>query len=234
MNLSEKLIALRKEKGMSQEKLAELLNVSRQAVSKWETSESQPDLAKLLLLSDVFGVTLDELCGREPAHIDKPQSGSGKSRVRFHWLCALMLVIGLTAGAAGGILFTKNVISAAPEQTQANEPLAYGVTISSFTAYPTENYSYQMKRNITLVFSPSIANDSFSYKVVKTDSGGSSVVYDAVYSHGVCTCSIVADYYSSFTLSAVVGDGAYEYTKGLMNVLSIDEGGYSYDETWNQ
>ncbi|MPM35124.1 hypothetical protein SDC9_81714 [bioreactor metagenome] len=234
MNLSEKLIQLRKEKGMSQEKLAELLNVSRQAISKWETSESQPDLPKLLLLSEVFGVTLDELCGRESSPREAPQSGGGKSRAGFHWLCALMLVIGLTAGATSGILITKNVMPAAQEQIINNEPLANGVTISSFTAYPTENYSYQKKRTITLVFNPSIANESFSYKVVKTDSGGNSVVYDAVYSHGVCTCSIDADYYTTFTLSAVVGDGTYEYTKGLMNVLSITDTGYTYDETWNK
>ncbi len=234
MNLNEKLIELRKEKGLSQEKLAELLNVSRQAVSKWETSESQPDLPKLLLLCDVFGVTLDELCGREPAPREAPQAVGGKGRPGLKRICALMLAIGLTAGAAGGILFTKNVLSAAPVQTQTSKPLVEGLTISSFTAYPAENYSYQKKRNITLVFSPSIANENFSYKVVKTDDSGNSVVYDAVYSHGVCTCSISADYYTSFTLSAVVGDGAYEYTKGLMNVLSIAETGYTFDESWNK
>ena len=50
MNLSEKIITLRKQKHWSQEELAEKLNVSRQAVSKWENASSIPDLDKIILL----------------------------------------------------------------------------------------------------------------------------------------------------------------------------------------
>ena len=52
---------------MSQGDLAEELGVSRQSVSKWETNASVPELDKLVQLADLFGVTLDELAGREPA-----------------------------------------------------------------------------------------------------------------------------------------------------------------------
>jgi transcriptional regulator with XRE-family HTH domain len=61
MKFYEKLQKLRKEKGMSQENLAELLNVSRQAISKWESGQSYPEMEKLIALSDLFGVTLDSL-----------------------------------------------------------------------------------------------------------------------------------------------------------------------------
>ena len=61
MNFSEKLQKLRKEKGMSQENLAEALDVSRQAISKWESGQSYPETEKLLTLSQMFGVTLDSL-----------------------------------------------------------------------------------------------------------------------------------------------------------------------------
>ncbi len=61
MNLSEKIITLRKQKHWSQEELAEKLNVSRQAVSKWENASSIPDLDKIILLSEIFGVSLDDL-----------------------------------------------------------------------------------------------------------------------------------------------------------------------------
>lgn len=61
MNFSEKLQILRKEKRLSQEGLAEKLNVSRQAVSKWESGQSFPELDKIIILSDIFNVTLDEL-----------------------------------------------------------------------------------------------------------------------------------------------------------------------------
>ena len=61
MNFSKKLQILRKEKRLSQEGLAEKLNVSRQAVSKWESGQSFPELDKIIILSDIFSVTVDEL-----------------------------------------------------------------------------------------------------------------------------------------------------------------------------
>lgn len=61
MKLNEKIIALRNKYQMSQGDLAEKLNVSRQSVSKWETGASIPDLDKLIAMSEVFQVTIDEL-----------------------------------------------------------------------------------------------------------------------------------------------------------------------------
>ena len=66
MTLGETISRLRAERGMSQEDLAQALNVSRQSVSKWETNGSTPDLDKLVRLSRLFGVSLDQLvCGTE-------------------------------------------------------------------------------------------------------------------------------------------------------------------------
>lgn len=61
MTLSEKIITLRNKYQMSQGDLAEKLNVSRQSVSKWETGVSTPDLDKLIAMSNLFQVTMDEL-----------------------------------------------------------------------------------------------------------------------------------------------------------------------------
>ena len=61
MNLSEKLYALRKKSGLSQEQLAERLNVSRQAISKWESGVSIPETEKLIAISAYFKVSLDYL-----------------------------------------------------------------------------------------------------------------------------------------------------------------------------
>lgn len=61
MTFSENLKARRKAKGLSQEKLAELVGVSRQAVTKWESSLSSPSAENLMALSSVLGVSLDEL-----------------------------------------------------------------------------------------------------------------------------------------------------------------------------
>lgn len=61
MTLGEKIFTLRNQSKLSQGELAEKLNVSRQSISKWETGASVPELDKLIALSEVFGVTLDEL-----------------------------------------------------------------------------------------------------------------------------------------------------------------------------
>lgn len=61
MILSDKIIRLRKRNGWSQEELAEKMNVSRQAVSKWESAQAVPDLEKILRLGALFGVTTDYL-----------------------------------------------------------------------------------------------------------------------------------------------------------------------------
>ena len=64
MTLSNKLYRLRTEHSMSQEQLADRLEVSRQSVSKWETGTSVPDLDKLIKICDIFSVSLDEITGR--------------------------------------------------------------------------------------------------------------------------------------------------------------------------
>ena len=61
MILADKIIRLRKKNGLTQEELADKMNVSRQAVSKWEGAQTIPDLEKILQLSTLFGVTTDHL-----------------------------------------------------------------------------------------------------------------------------------------------------------------------------
>lgn len=61
MKFNEKLLAMRKKRGLSQEELGMELQVSRQTISKWEAGQSYPDFQRLVMLSDFFDMTLDEL-----------------------------------------------------------------------------------------------------------------------------------------------------------------------------
>ena len=61
MSLGQKLMELRKEKHLSQEEVADKLNVTRQSVSKWETDQSTPDFDKILPICELFGITTEEL-----------------------------------------------------------------------------------------------------------------------------------------------------------------------------
>ena len=75
---SENIIRLRKINQLTQEDVAEAVGVSRQAVAKWESGETIPDLDKCRLLAELFGVTLDDLANYEPEEnqgLDVPPKG---------------------------------------------------------------------------------------------------------------------------------------------------------------
>ncbi|MDD6057381.1 MAG: helix-turn-helix transcriptional regulator [Clostridiales bacterium] len=80
MNLGEKIYKLRKEKGLSQEALAELVGTTRQAISKWENNQGYPETEKLLLLSNVFEVSIDFLLKDEKTEKDTDEKGYYVSR----------------------------------------------------------------------------------------------------------------------------------------------------------
>ena len=82
MILADKIIDLRKKSGWSQEELAEKLNVSRQAVSKWEGAQSVPDMGRIIQLSELFGVTTDYLLKDKIENEETTQGADTDSTVR--------------------------------------------------------------------------------------------------------------------------------------------------------
>lgn len=116
MSLGTNISRLRAEKRLSQGDLADILNVSRQSVSKWETDGSVPDLDKLVKLSRVFDMTLDELVtGEVPAAPSAEAAGAeaapaavsrglpGRKIAGIILLCMAFLTV-LVCTAAGGVL----------------------------------------------------------------------------------------------------------------------------------
>ena len=77
MKLEEKLISLRKEKGLSQMKLAEMMNVSRQAISRWEVGAAVPSTDNLKFLGNLYGVSLEYLL-----HDDAPKPNQNEPPVQ--------------------------------------------------------------------------------------------------------------------------------------------------------
>ena len=135
MKLSEKIYYCRKKAGMSQEALAARIGVSRQAVSKWETGEAEPELGKLRLLAEAFGVSADWLLSEaepqpepsaEPAP-EPPEYSSGIDRLpgvigklfrRYGWLAGVYLAFGGGAMALVGYLartMTRRMFQTIPD-----------------------------------------------------------------------------------------------------------------------
>ncbi len=97
MTFGEKLQDLRKKAGMSQDTLAEKLEVSRQAVSKWERDEAMPETEKVIRIARLFGVSMDTLFMEEPKEPPQPQqqkapSGFGRSLRRNAYKGGYVLV----------------------------------------------------------------------------------------------------------------------------------------------
>ena len=99
MTIADRIQALRKARGYSQEELADRLGVSRQAVSKWESEQALPDLERVTLMSEVFEVTTDYLLkGIEPAQNAK-RGGAARAEI-FVVVATAMIYIGLVLSCA--------------------------------------------------------------------------------------------------------------------------------------
>lgn len=103
MTLGEKLQKLRKERGLSQEALAEKVAVTRQTISKWELNQSTPDLALLAQLSDIFQVSTDYLIRTECTTPDKPSAPKKLFRLSKAWKHHLWTAFSVLALTAVGI-----------------------------------------------------------------------------------------------------------------------------------
>lgn len=112
VSLHDRLIELREQNNLSQLEVAEALNVSRQAISRWETGRAKPSTEKLIALSRLYGVALDELVGGEPAraesraeNVEAPASPRRPSPRRL--LAAAVLVLALLAAIIGAYLLGR-------------------------------------------------------------------------------------------------------------------------------
>ena len=92
MTIGERLLKLRKERNLSQEELANVLDVSRQTISKWETDQSTPDFDKIIPLCEYFGITSDELLTGN-FNINEAKKANVKSNFARNIAVAVMLYI---------------------------------------------------------------------------------------------------------------------------------------------
>lgn len=98
MDIADRIQTLRKMKGLSQEELAEKTGVSRQAVSKWESGQSAPDLDKIIIMSEYFGVTTDYILkGIETAKTNEEKGNVLASKILYLASTAFLAIGLLTA-----------------------------------------------------------------------------------------------------------------------------------------
>jgi len=107
--LSEKLYKLRKKSGLSQEQLAEQLNVSRQAISKWESGTAVPESEKLIIISEYFKVSVDYLLKDVDEEEQKGQENKESEKDKPRYLTGILICLaGIVALIIWGLVSIFN------------------------------------------------------------------------------------------------------------------------------
>lgn len=118
MKFSEKLYRLRKREGLSQEELGEQLHVTRQTVSKWELDQTKPDSEKLIEISKLFNISLEELSNEEKTiHYDTGNKRDIDEVRPRKWLLVLLIILAIIIVI---VLLNKIVIDKKSKEGQAN------------------------------------------------------------------------------------------------------------------
>ena len=173
MELYEKLYELRRASGMSQEELAEKLGVSRQAVSKWESGATQPELSKLIELSKLYNVSVDELLSLE--HAKAPQDAvpaaeaAPAEKLSFRGFCAqhrktvFGAAIALAALVAVGVHYNSRINTLSAQVDDLRGQL-YNVqnSLSNQISGISSNVSDILERESSLI-------SQYSYEVTDVD-----------------------------------------------------------------
>ena len=241
MSFQENLIRARKARGMTQEELAAKLNVSRQAVSKWETGESLPDLYKLAALADELGVSTDELCGRETATLcgEVPATafaGDAAEREAFAEEIrkiakqnrSLRYVVGILVLICGVLTMLSGYRSLQNSKAPSNEittpaPLPDTITISGLTLDID---------GIALVFRfvPSVSGEGYEWSASCAPDNNGLTSVETTMDGGICTVRLLnVSQYDGVTLSATVTNGAESRSVCLATDICVGENSISWD-----
>lgn len=116
--LSERIYQLRRKNGLSQEQLAEKIGVSRQAISKWESGTSTPELEKLLALSECFRMTLDELVKDEAANPETKEATPNPEEKKVSKVPEMKAGIGLCLIGAICLILSGIMMVVSPDATE--------------------------------------------------------------------------------------------------------------------
>lgn len=155
MDFKDRLLQARKEKGLSQETLAEIMGVSRQAVSKWETGEAMPETDKLITLCRALGLDMEYLALGKDCSKPVPQE-----KARRGWLFAVLAAC-LAAGFLIGFFLGRMQKDALPLQQYSG--LSQDLFISDVTVTPADG------KGLEIAILPSILPEGMTVRVLCED-----------------------------------------------------------------
>ena len=235
MNLAENLHYLRKRDKITQEELADRLGVSRQSVSKWETGEAYPETDKLIILADMFNVTLDALMRTNLTVEEGPQISPTDdfgfashmnifSRSMAAGVFLIMLGVSLCVAFAGEATSLKGLVTLMEALSAVSILLAVAGAVFLFVYYGIKHENFKKEHpevgNIFEENEVKAFNIKFSLAMALLVSG---VLVDVIF---LVVMSFIIDADATITVNK---DSLYSYfVAAFIFVLSFLVGGFVY------
>lgn len=200
MVFHENLLKYRKLRGLTQDELAEIMQVSRQSISKWENGEAIPDLAKVIKIAKVLDISIDELCGTAndnknkltPNSTELQNSSSPKKAhsmllvISIVLLCCICCISGYWVGQS---------------RTSHSSVLPTNMDIASV--------DFSFKNGIlTCNFIPEVYSDELSYTVILVDSSGKKKSDIAAFKNGIGSATIKSVYNVAYKVVLEISNGS--------------------------
>lgn len=245
MSLNEKILHLRKSSGMSQEQLAEKMNVSRQAISKWEVGESNPDTDKIVILSKIFNVSTDYLLVDNFVGNEKTEELTKKRfSIQIAICCGVILfLIGIATGYTMDKTLLSNInpkkISNQLSETDAKKISSQLSMINNMVAdfhivasYDGVSPYARLPNTYQLSVVPKVyLEDMTTTFIIVTDSG-ESIIKKATLDKGTVFSAKIEFPKENCNVSVRFNDGYGNYSQGLMNNFLVDEHGFGCEFVW--
>lgn len=227
MNFRERLIAARKAKGLSQESLGETLGLSRQAISKWETGDSKPDLDNLIALCEQLEISIEYLCFGQTVTAPPPEKKAPSPRIRTLVITGIAVVSMILGLVIGYMLPRKTELS----PTEQN---SFAMVNSLSVIEATVCYDHEINATILTFITNQILENSEVILLVEYD-------YSAETKQVACTLN---DYsYSAnlyllpncvYRVTAAIAYNGEQKLIPIMDVSVDDSHGYEYTHLWEE
>lgn len=216
MKFGSNLTKFRKIKGLTQEELAEKMQVSRQSVSKWETGESIPDVTKIVKIADILQISMDELCGRDfsneqiPQQLQKQPPSSKSFKINPFIILMLMLLCVFCGYLVGQY-----------ERTATDNIL------SKTTALPTNinvtGISFVLEKSVVICeFVPEFYSEDFIYTVTMKTNSGITKSGTATFENGIATVQIPISTSEFYKVVLEVSNGTDSLCVALAEKIYVD------------
>ncbi len=233
MKFHEQLTLLRKERNISQETLGEQLGVSRQAISKWETGATQPEMSNIERLCELFDVSPNVLMGYEEqisassadeinfTSLQPQNTANRKTWIVFVVFVLLTLCVGIFIGwfLGKGQTETDNIVDDFKITSCHLEEL------SSFKdpSYPMED------RTLILSFTSNLTDENLSYTVLLDSSPNKLRTYEPVWTENGYEANVYVDFSRTTLISIQCSDGTNTKTLEAVEVVGNQKDGIKYN-----